>query len=65
MVIKQGSDPAYELDACLCQMLQHEQCKWNLPSIFDDLGDRFGEALLSAFNFGLVTNIFMDFEGVA
>ena len=65
MVIEQGSYPSYELDACLCQMLQHEQRKWNLPSIFGDLGNRFGEALLPALDFGLVANVFMDFEGVA
>ena len=65
MVIEQGSYPSYELDACLCQMLQHEQWKWNLPSIFGDLGNRFGEALLPAFDFGLVANVFMDFERVA
>ena len=46
-------------------MLQHEQWKWNLPSIFGDLGNRFDEALLPAFDFGLVANVFMDFEGVA
>jgi hypothetical protein len=46
-------------------MLQHEQWKWNLSSIFGDLGNRFGEALLPALDFGLVANVFMDFEGVA
>jgi hypothetical protein len=46
-------------------MLQHEQWKWYHPSIFGDLGNRFGEALLPALDFGLVANVFMDFERVA
>ena len=65
MLIEQGNYPSYGHDACLCQMLQHEQWKWNFPSNFGDLGNRFGEALLPAFDFGLVANVFMDFGRIA
>ncbi len=56
--------PAYEPDAGLCQTLQHEDWKCNLPSILGGLRDRFGEALLPVFDFGLVANFFMDLERV-
>ena len=46
-------------------MLEHVQCKWNLPADFGNLGNRFGGALLPAFDFALVAKVFVDFEGVA
>jgi hypothetical protein len=40
MSIEQGTYSAYELDACLCHMLQQEQYKWNFPSLFGDFGGK-------------------------